>query len=430
MGVRNIFHTGLLDALGKDYHIIMYSPYKCGDHERDGIDPNSVKRGKHIRFLYSILYTANYYALWFKHKPRTLNKYINRDLKEKPIKYVLYKVLSWCVLKIRKNKQFDFIRDIAYRNRANIFTEIDALFVTSTDCQEDKHLMYGAKKAGLPVIVLVHSWDNLPARGLLPVIPDALLVWNNIMKQQAITLHGMSCSDVYIIGVPQYQYYKKLGLELDESQFLRKYCGKSIKNKVVLYTCSATRVFPDEELFIDELIEVMYALPNIQLVIRLHPEERKNTYQEKYADSPNIILSIPDDSFRAKRTNSVGEVQSIDEFVMLMKYSAVVINMGSTITLDATLFDTPAICPMFNINHDPESWNAAMKWYDSSHLEAIVNSNAVDFPLNFKELLDCVRIAINSPEYKSSERENLRKNMLPDIDSAKIISDIINKVTC
>jgi len=429
MGVRNICYTGLLEALIQNFHVVMFSPYDCVGYKKKKIDQVSIKRGKFSEFIHKVLYMANYYALWLKHRPETLNKYISRDQKEKYIKYVLFKMLSWCVLKVRSNKTFDFIRDLAYHNSAHIFAGIEVLFVTSTDSREDQYLMYGAKKVGLPVIALVHSWDNLPARGLLSVKPDALLVWNEIMKEQAITLHGMDSSDVFVIGVPQYQYYKKMACILNRQKFYEKYLEYNNKKDVVLYTCSAERVFPDEELFINALIQELNKFHNIQFVIRLHPEERKEQYLDQFSERNDIVISNPDDSFRATKTDSIGDVESVADFIELIKYSSVVINMASTITLDAVLFDTPVICPMFNIAHDSGSWNAANNWYVSSHFKTIVESDAVELPLSMDELISCMDNAIKNPDYKSNQRNSLRKIMSPDVDSVQVTRNVIQQVS-
>ena len=91
-----------------------------------------------------------------------------------------------------KTYETDLFRDFAYQVPAKLnLGDSDAVLVTSTDLVKDKSLMYTCRKAKVPVATLVHSWDNLPAHGLLSAIPDRLLVWNSFMVEEAVDLHGV-----------------------------------------------------------------------------------------------------------------------------------------------------------------------------------------------------------------------------------------------
>ena len=100
----------------------------------------------------------------------------------------------------------------------------------------------------------------------------------------------------------------------------------------------------------------------VKFVLRLHPEERQRLYIEKYGDDNFVFLDQPD-GFRATETRGFGNKSAIIDFVSLMKFSDVVINLGSTTTLDAILFDTTVICPNFNPSICSSQWNAASKHF-------------------------------------------------------------------
>ena len=120
---------------------------------------------------------------------------------------------------------------------------------------------------------------------------------------------------------------------MDRTGFEEKY-GVNEKQKVVCYTCSAERVFPDEELFVEQLIDgIQHTFDDkVKFVLRLYPEERQRLYIEKYGDDNFVFLDQPDDGFRATETRGFGNKSAIIDFVSLMKFSDVVINLGSTTT--------------------------------------------------------------------------------------------------
>ena len=87
--------------------------------------------------------------------------------------------------------------------------------MASIDAQKDKELIYSCKKFGIPVVALVHSWDNLAAQGYFSCKPDRLLVWNEKMAEEAETLHGIDRDHVDIVGGPQYELYRRIATQTD-----------------------------------------------------------------------------------------------------------------------------------------------------------------------------------------------------------------------
>ena len=51
-------------------------------------------------------------------------------------------------------------------------------------------LVRAAQAGGVPVGLIVWSWDNLSSKGLLHEPPDRLFVWNELQAQEAVELHG------------------------------------------------------------------------------------------------------------------------------------------------------------------------------------------------------------------------------------------------
>jgi hypothetical protein len=64
-----------------------------------------------------------------------------------------------------------------------------AVFTRLFFCDEIP-LMRAAVSAGIPTVGVVASWDNLTNKG--PLVPrlDRLVVWNDLMREEAIEFHG------------------------------------------------------------------------------------------------------------------------------------------------------------------------------------------------------------------------------------------------
>jgi hypothetical protein len=65
-------------------------------------------------------------------------------------------------------------------------------------------LLRTAKRRGVRTMAIDPSWDNFTNK-LIPVRQvDRLVVWNEIMKEQAVSLHGYDPSAISVAGAPQF----------------------------------------------------------------------------------------------------------------------------------------------------------------------------------------------------------------------------------
>ena len=157
------------------------------------------------------------------------------------------------------------------------------------------------------------------------------------MRDDAVKYHGIKKEKIDIIGVPQYELYRKMKKKINTVLF-KKRIGVKKNQKIICYTCCAERVFPDEELFIEQLLDRIEKgdFGNSILLLRLHPSERKNYYLKKYenADKP-IIINYPDSTFSANPTITEIDPSGVENFLSLILSSDVIINHSSTISLDS-----------------------------------------------------------------------------------------------
>ena len=51
-----------------------------------------------------------------------------------------------------------------------------------------------ANRMGIPTCLCVHSWDNLTNKGLIHELPDAITVWNEMQRDEAVEFNGSPAS--------------------------------------------------------------------------------------------------------------------------------------------------------------------------------------------------------------------------------------------
>jgi len=439
MTVRNLLFGPVLSQLQADFDLTILSYYE----EPLKLLPNiHTKTIHHLSWSYPRwalpkcrgtlarwLDEWEYHGFYQVHRPTIADRVLMEKRSTNTIKYFSDHIGGWVVNRLRDNFETDILRDLAYSIPKHFFLDkfknTEVFLVASIDVQKDKELIYSCKKFGIPIVALVHSWDNLPAQGYLSCKPDRLLVWNEQMAHEAETLHGMDRDHIDIVGGPQYQAYRSLSSQTDNYSF-RDSLQVPANYHIVTYACTLNCFLPDEPLFIDLLVEAILegCLGNTILILRFHPHSPYTAmYIEKYAnDNIPVRFHYADDNFAAEHTGAIGTPASIVSFVELMQYSDVVINHASTIALDAVLFDTPAVCIKFSLTPPKRRWENVNYSYHTSHYQSILDSGAVEFPESIEELFDTLKRLLSSPGDKKAARESLVQSQIPNLPTAELIS--------
>ena len=64
-----------------------------------------------------------------------------------------------------------------------------------------------ARALGIPCGLCVHSWDNLTNKGLIHGDVDRVTVWNEAMKHEAVTFHGIPPERVAVTGAQPFDHW-------------------------------------------------------------------------------------------------------------------------------------------------------------------------------------------------------------------------------
>jgi len=71
----------------------------------------------------------------------------------------------------------------------------------------DYPILKEAARRELPTMALASSWDNFTTKGFFPFGIDRLVVWNHVMKQEAIELFGFPEENIFVSGIPRFDNY-------------------------------------------------------------------------------------------------------------------------------------------------------------------------------------------------------------------------------
>jgi hypothetical protein len=251
-------------------------------------------------------------------------------------------------------------------------------------------LLRTAARRGLFAMAVDPSWDNFTNK-LLPVRrTNRLVVWNDLMKQQAIDLHGYHPDEIRIAGVAQWDHYFREGVSVSRDAFFRR-IGANPEKKLVTLTTTPRPLYSHHDHVLRVLLRAIRdgRLPQAaQVLVRLHPRDEMEHYAE-FEGVPGVILEKP-----FKPTVRAGDGLAVDvtadsqaHLAATMRHSDVIVNVASTIAIEAAIFDTPVVNVAFDGEVDGPPELSARRYYRFTHYVNITRHDAVRVAWSPDELI-------------------------------------------
>ncbi len=156
----------------------------------------------------------------------------------------------------------------------------DAVLVTSAVklASSQVEFLKSARRLGIPAASCVASWDNLTNKGLLKVVPERVIVWNDRQKDEAVELHGVPRERVVATGAQLFDAWFERLPSTPRERFVAT-IGLDPAEPYVLFVGSSpfvTNHSDDEVRFVVRWIEALRAseddrLRRIGIAVRPHP---------------------------------------------------------------------------------------------------------------------------------------------------------------
>jgi hypothetical protein len=151
-----------------------------------------------------------------------------------------------------------------------------------------------ARALGVPVVFLPFSWDNLTNRGLIRVEPDLTLVWNDLQREEAVGMQGLSAERVRVIGAPRFDEFFRMSPSTSRAEFCGG-LGIDPERPLVLYLCSAPFVAPREVEFVRRWIAAIRntddpVVRDCGILVRPHPAHERQWRDADVSSFANTAL--------------------------------------------------------------------------------------------------------------------------------------------
>ena len=416
---RMLFQTGLIPQLAENNRIAIISPdindsNLIAYREEGKIELYEAKDPKDLwssEYLFKRKYyledIRNNHALWEKHIYHTrYSKTVNPWRRIRPYYYYLIHRLIKLFPSIKekflkKEKTYLFskgISDLIFNLRPSLVVSTYPVNLL------EARVLFAANQQQIPTVIHLLSWDNITCKGRFPVSADYFVAWGPIMVRELEDYYKVLDERIYACGVPHFDAHVQIKNNPQYQHFVIE-LGLNPTLPYIFVGMSAPRFAPKEIDIVEHLadqIKMNNFGKEMQLIVRPHPQ--------------NVIGNLADQSWLKRLDNIIGDRVKVDypkviksKLVWSMKKddmgrlsnllagATVVLNSGSTISIDALMVGKPVIITSFDGNHKLAYWKSARRLINYPHLKKFVNLGGVKTAFSYNDLNEYIKLFINTP---------------------------------
>jgi hypothetical protein len=199
-----------------------------------------------------------------------------------------------------------------------------------------------AQAAGIPVVAAVASWDNLTNKGHLRVEPDAVTVWNELQKGEAVALHGVPPQRVVVTGAQLFDRWFERAVSTSRAEFCRM-VGLPDDRPFVLFTGSSVFIARSEHEvpFVRRWLEGLRAaadplVRDVAVLVRPHPFNPEAWITADFSDLGPVAI------WPRKRDTPASEEARTSLFDSLY-HSQAVVGINTSAMIEAAILGKPVL---------------------------------------------------------------------------------------
>lgn len=300
----------------------------------------------------------------------------------------------------------------------------DVVFLSHLFGDAEISLLREAKKRGIKAIGFINSWDKVTGRCSLRLLPDTLIVFNEIVKQEVIAFADMPEKKIIISGIPQYDqfindmptpreaFFGKLGLDPDKH--------------LILYSPRGIKFSVSDWAMIDFLHMAISdgKVPSAELFVRFPPNDFLD--EAELSMRPWLKYDLPGKRFCTRQNHLVhGSIRSddwdmnFDELRRLtdtLAHASVVVGYTSSIMIDAAIFDKPIVGVHFEVEQDQPLAGSPTQYYKTDHFTKALSSGGIRLAGSREELVGAINAYLRDPSIDKEERKRLAEEQCWRLD--------------
>ena len=306
---------------------------------------------------------------------------------------------------------------------ANLLSQMspDVVLVTGPFQFEQPAITAAALRQGVRTLALIPSWDNISTKRRMIFKYDGYIVWSDKLRRELHERYPHTRDrPVYVVGAPQFDVFFQPKFHQSRDEFCASQ-GLDPACPIIVYAVGSPNFLGGEPYGALALAQAVERgdLGDVQMLVRPHPLHDHTTLSELFRNSGGRI--------HVQQTSVAGtpvslrsqDEQQIVEWVNTFRHAAVVVNLSSTVAVDAAICDRPVV----NLDFDPSPGQPDQdlikeinhRW---THFSPIAESDGLWLVNNIGEMIQAVRTYLENPEIHREGRRWITKYVCEHPDGA------------
>jgi len=272
--------------------------------------------------------------------------------------------------------------------------------------------LLAASGLGIPICVMILSFDNLTSRGRLCTagLPCRYLLWNDRMAKEIMAFYpGISRDILSVTGTPQFDFHRRADCRWTREVTLGR-LGLPRGARYILYAANHHTFTPTEPSMVAELSQRLRAhasLSDLWVVVRRHPMDDAGRWgcmaqtDLKVRLAPTWMSQMESDGWAFLTVEDQGLL------VSSLLHAEACLNVASTMSLDAAVLDRPVIGVAFAFVAGSDEDRAYGEFFQTAHYAPLVRSGGLRLARNWGELLALLERAVEHPEEGREARSRM-----------------------
>ncbi len=251
----------------------------------------------------------------------------------------------------------------------------DAVLFANQRAVTNIAIVLAAEQLGIPSITNIFSWDNLP-KGIKIHKSDYYFVWSQYMYDEMLKYYPRTNPDtIRITGTPQFSSYNNRDELTPRADFFKRY-SLSPDQRYICFSGDDFTSSPHDEVYLQDLCNEVRMYnekndSNFKVLFRRCPVDHSKRYDSVLEQNKDIVTRIDPLWGTAGDGGWQSSYPTIEDNLLLkdiLFHSELVVNLGSTVAIDASFLGTPATY----VNYQPvENTNWDIKYnYKKIHFES------------------------------------------------------------
>jgi CDP-glycerol glycerophosphotransferase (TagB/SpsB family) len=187
--------------------------------------------------------------------------------------------------------------------------------------------------------------------------------------------------------------------------------------KKVLLFCASGWLSPNDEDFILMIIKAVKdkkISENIHIHIRMHP--KYDSILNKVKDSEFVTIDRPFSYLKGNLNSWIFNKKDMVNWYNSIFHSAMVINVASTMSIDAAVLNRPVICLKFDGYKKISYAESISRYYKREHYANLVKTGGIILVENEKELIDTINYYLEDDTRNEEGRRKIIKQQAYKLD--------------